>query len=70
MISAEQQDLLCAHFLFSAAVRGTLHNNLSVNLFKLLHKCRPEDKQSKKERMRGEAEKKGGRRSTTGRYTK
>merc|ERR1712129_90250 len=30
----------------------------SINLFKLLHKYRPEDKQSKKERVQGEAEKK------------
>ena len=37
---------------------NSLDKNLSVNLFKLLHKYRPEDKQSKKERMQGEAEKK------------
>ena len=37
---------------------NSLDKNLSVNLFKLLHKYRPEDKQSKKERMQAEAEKK------------
>merc|ERR1712078_344409 len=39
---------------------NSLDKNLSVNLFKLLHKYMPEDKQSKKERMQGEAEKKEG----------
>merc|ERR1712160_210371 len=38
--------------------RKVLYKNLSINLFKLLHKYRPEDKQSKKERVQGEAEKK------------
>merc|ERR1712216_267861 len=37
---------------------NSLDKNLSVNLFRLLHKYRPEDKQSKKERVQGEAEKK------------
>jgi large subunit ribosomal protein L7Ae len=37
---------------------NSLDKNLSINLFKLLHKYRPEDKQSKKERVQGEAEKK------------
>merc|ERR1712054_374947 len=35
-----------------------LDRNLSINLFKLLHKYRPEDKQSKKERLQEDAEKK------------
>merc|ERR1711957_275682 len=38
--------------------QNSLDKNLSINLFKLLHKYRPEDKQSKKERVQGEAEKK------------
>ena len=37
---------------------NSLDKNLSVNLFRLLCKYKPEDKQSKKERMQGEAEKK------------
>ena len=37
---------------------NSLDKNLSVNLHRLLHKYKPEDKQSKKERMQGEAEKK------------
>ena len=36
---------------------NSLDKNLSINLFKLLHKYRPEDKQSKKERMQAEAAK-------------
>merc|ERR1712127_686157 len=38
--------------------QNSLDKNLSINLFKLLHKYRPEDKQSKKERVQGEADKK------------
>merc|ERR1712129_154046 len=38
--------------------QNSLDKNLSINLFKLLHKYRPEDKQSKKERVQGEAEQK------------
>jgi len=37
---------------------NTLDKNLSVNLFKLLHKYRPEDKEAKKERLAAAAEKK------------
>merc|ERR1712127_366520 len=36
---------------------NTLDRNLSINLFKLLHKYRPEDKTTKKERLQDEAEK-------------
>merc|ERR1712216_795367 len=38
--------------------QNSLDRNLSINLFKLLHKYRPEDKQSKKERLQEDAEKK------------
>merc|ERR1712100_580786 len=38
--------------------QNALDRNLSINLFKLLHKYRPEDKATKKERLQGEAEKK------------
>jgi len=37
---------------------NTLDKNLSINLFKLLHKYRPEDKAAKKERLKALAEKK------------
>ena len=37
--------------------QNSLDRNLSINLFKLLHKYRPEDKQSKKERLQADAEK-------------
>ena len=37
---------------------NTLDKNLSINLFKLLHKYRPEDKEAKKERLAAAAEKK------------
>jgi len=37
---------------------NTLDKNLSLNLFKLLHKYRPEDKAEKKERLKSLAEKK------------
>merc|ERR1712106_319143 len=37
---------------------NSLDKNLSINLFKLLHKYRPEDKQSKKERGADEDKKK------------
>merc|ERR1712216_685425 len=41
--------------------QNSLDRNLSINLFKLLHKYRPEDKQSKKERLQACREE-GGRR--------
>ena len=44
--------------IFSTSSPTRLDKNLSVNLHRLLHKYKPEDKQSKKERMQGEAEKK------------
>merc|ERR1711988_334414 len=37
---------------------NTLDKNVSINLFKLLHKYRPEDKAEKKERLKALAEKK------------
>jgi large subunit ribosomal protein L7Ae len=37
---------------------NTLDKNISINLFKLLHKYRPEDKAQKKERLQALAEKK------------
>jgi large subunit ribosomal protein L7Ae len=37
---------------------NSLERNLSINLFKLLHKYRPEDKDAKKERLKDLAEKK------------
>jgi len=38
--------------------QNALDRNLSINLFKLLHKYRPEDKATKKERLQAAAEKK------------
>jgi len=38
--------------------QNSLDRNLAINLFKLLHKYRPEDKQAKKERLAGAAESK------------
>mmetsp|Transcript_3170 Transcript_3170/g.6193 ORF Transcript_3170/g.6193 Transcript_3170/m.6193 type:complete len:206 (-) Transcript_3170:741-1358(-) len=37
---------------------NTIDKNVSINLFKLLHKYRPEDKSEKKERLKALAEKK------------